>query len=74
MNGTAADSSIKAFMIRHPSYELMENQILDWIVEYGLPISGMEEEALVLGGDSGDDGDNSIVIGRGTYKVQVRMA
>jgi hypothetical protein len=41
-------------------------------VEYGRPISGIEKEALVIGGDSGYDDKFPLAIGSGTYKVKVK--
>jgi hypothetical protein len=50
-----ADSSIKEVTIRGANYELTDNQILDWIVEYCLHVSDMEEEALIVGDEIGHD-------------------
>ena len=42
-------------------------------MEYGSPISDMEEEAFVVGGDSKDDDEGHIAIGTGTYLVRVKL-
>jgi hypothetical protein len=55
------------------NYKLLKNQKLHWIVEYGLLISNIEEEALVVVGDGGVYDEGPTAIGLETYLVQIKV-